>query len=357
MVPIYFIFISALIGITSSEQFNKVLPLSNIFTPAYERLTYFSKMSAITNCISYGQLYEDKTLLEGGCPPHLQFCSDLNINPFADQVYIKKIILAKSRFDLGTGYIAIDHHHQVINVAFRGSSTRWDWVHDFLITPTNYIPFSIDKYEEQVELGNIPSCDECKLHSGFSVFLRSLQESFMDTLEETYNDYPDYNLVISGHSLGAAVAILCGIEVKIRGYNPTVVTYAQPKIFNTKMSDWVDNIFDSYNLDEENRENNAVDLKSGYYRLVHVNDYITDLPPLYSHSGLQINIDKIMVPHEIEDLSYVGLDYTTPGNIQVASKTINIDDPTGVKSLLTTDLLHLYEHRHYFVQINECDYL
>ena len=357
MAPIYFILISALIGFTRSEHFNKVLPLSNIFTPAYERLTYFSKMSALTNCISYGQLYEDKTLLEGGCPPHLQFCSDLNIIPFADQEYIKKVLLPRGSSALGTGFIAIDKHHQVINVASRGSSTRWDWLHDFLVAPTNYIPFSVDKYEEQVELGNIPSCDDCKLHSGFSVFLRTLQESFMDTLEETYNEFPDYNLVISGHSLGAAVAVLCGIEVKIRGYNPTVVTYAQPKIFNSKMSDWVDNMFQSYNLDKENRENNAVNLKSGYYRLVHINDYVTDLPPLYSHSGLQININKIMAPHKIEDLSYVGLDYTNPKNVKVASKIISVEEPTGVKSLLMTDLLHLYEHRHYFVQINECDYL
>ena len=64
-----------------------------------------------------------------------------------------------------------------------------------------------------------------------------------------------------------------------------------------------------------------------------------------------------MAPHKIEDLSYVGLDYTNPKNVKVASKIISVEEPTGVKSLLMTDLLHLYEHRHYFVQINECDYL
>lgn len=329
----------------------------NMLAPAYERLLFFSKMSALTNCISYDQLNEGKTLLEGGCPPHLLFCSDLNNNPFTDQVYIKKVILSKNKFDLGTGYIAVDHHHKVINMAFRGSSTRWDWLHDFLITPTQYIPFSFDKYEEQVELGNIPPCNNCKLHSGFSLFLSSLQESFLKTLEATYEEYPDYNFVISGHSLGAAVAILCGIEVKIRGYDPTVVTYAQPKTFNAEMSEWVNEIFDVYKLDAKNRNTKSLDLKSGYYRIVHMNDYVTDLPPQYTHCGLQIDINKILIPHDLSDLRYTGLEISKNINTPAPYKMVDFEDSTLINICLSTDLLHLYEHRHYFIQINECDYL
>lgn len=356
MVFINCIFIITLASIIIAHQEIQT-KTDSMLAPAYERLHFFSKMSALTNCITYNQLHEEKTLLEGGCPPHLLFCSDLNNNPFADQVYIKKIILSKNRFDLGTGYIAVDHHHKVINMAFRGSSTRWDWLHDFLITPTDYIPFSLDKYEEQVELGNIPPCDNCKLHSGFSLFLSSLQESFLETLEDTYKEYPNYNLVISGHSLGAAVAILCGIEVKLRGYDPTVVTYAQPKIFNFEMSEWVNNIFDIYKLDAKNRKTNSLDIKSGYYRVVHINDYVTDLPPLYSHCGLQIDINKIMIPHDLSDLSYSGMEISENTNAQLPSKIVDFKDSTLINISLSTDLLHLYEHRHYFIQINECDYL
>lgn len=356
MESIYFLFITILARIIASNKTSEAVDSKELFNPAYERLSFFSKISALTNCITYDQLQENKTFLEGGCPLHLHFCSDISYNHFADQVIIKKIILAKNKFELGTGFIAIDHHHQAIHMAFRGSSTRWDWLHDFSIAPTEYTPFSFKKYVKQVELGNIPRCDDCKLHSGFNKFLSSLQESFLTTLENTYNSYPDYNLVISGHSLGAAVAVLCGLEVKIRGYNPTVVTYAQPKIFNSKMSQWVNEMFDIFTLDASNRCHNTVDLKSGYYRLVHINDYVTDLPPLYSHSGLQININKIMLPHEIDDLSYVGLNYASKNDIQASEKIVGPESLSIDETSLATDLLHLYEHRNYFIQINECDY-
>ncbi|KAL6926421.1 hypothetical protein ACO0SA_003910 [Hanseniaspora valbyensis] len=360
----------------------KNLKKVEIQTETYDRLVYFSKMCAIANCISYNQLKENKTLAEGGCPQHLKFCSDINANKAIHDISIETVILAKSH-ELGTGYIAIDHMRQVIALVFRGSSTRWDWFHDLRLNPSKYKPFSLEIFDEKVKKGEISECVDCKLHTGFSKFLDTLHGKFMDKLDNIFQKHSDYKLVVAGHSLGAAVAVLAGIEFKLRGFEPMIITYAQPKMFNSGMIEWINELFESENLDYINKEKGFLNFTSGYYRIVHKNDFITGLPAYFRHAGLQINIEKIMLPHLIDDVEYNGLGYYYDekeksffeqkendvlleflksdefDRIVLANEEKEENNQVEFQTWerLYKDWLHLYEHRHYFVQVNECDYI
>lgn len=312
----------------------------------YERLLYFSKVSALVSCISDNSLIPNKNLKEGGCPPHLAFCSDDKINPTANETTIE-LVLTAGKGELGTGCLLVDHAREVVIVALRASTTRQDWLSDFTIYPTSWEPSSKSCYENMVESGTIKPCKDCKIHRGFYKFSETLAELFLDEIEQIFSKYPEYRLVITGHSLGAALASIAGIELKLRGYDPVVITYAKPLMFNTQMKEWVDDLFQTEEVDKNFRENGRLDFRKGYFRVVHDEDYIPMVPPNYKGAGLEIFIKKKNLPHQLLDLEYKG----TKSYYDCDSS-----DWEGMsQSLSNGDWLHRKEHCSYFIYISGCE--
>ncbi|CAR27586.1 hypothetical protein ZYGR_0N00670 [Zygosaccharomyces rouxii] len=316
----------------------------------YERLLYFSKVSALVSCISGNGLIPDKTLKEGGCPPHLAFCSDEKVNPTANATRIE-LVLTAGKGELGTGCLLVDHTRKVVIVALRASTTRQDWLSDFTIYPTSWEPSSKSCYKNLVESGTIKPCEDCKIHRGFYKFSETLAELFLDKIEHIFSKYPEYNLVITGHSLGAALASIAGIELKLRGYDPLVITYAKPLMFNTQMKEWVDELFQTEEVDKDCRKNGKLDFKKGFFRVVHDKDYIPMLPPNYKQAGLEIFIKKKDLPHERFDLEYKGTK-----SYYDSEPDYNSEEWQGIsQSFSNGDWLHRKEHCSYFIYISGCE--
>ncbi|GAV53574.1 hypothetical protein ZYGR_0AK00760 [Zygosaccharomyces rouxii] len=314
----------------------------------YERLLYFSKVSALVSCISDDSLIPDKSLKDGGCPSHLAFCSDEKVNPTANKTTVE-LVLTAGKGELGTGCLLVDHAREVVIVSLRASTTRQDWLSDFTIYPTSWEPSSKSCYENLVESGDIKPCEDCKIHRGFYKFSETLAELFLDEIEEIFSKYPKYHLVITGHSLGAALASIAGIELKLRGYDPLVITYATPLIFNTQMKEWVDDLFQTEEVDKRFRKKGRLTFKKGYIRVVHDEDYIPMVPPNYKAAGLEIFIKKKELPHQLLDLEYKGTkSYYDPDP--------DSDDWQGMsQSLSNGDWLHRKEHCSYFIYISGCE--
>ncbi|EDO18811.1 hypothetical protein Kpol_1028p87 [Vanderwaltozyma polyspora DSM 70294] len=309
----------------------------------YERLVYFSKACCMTNCISDGLLFQNKTLREGGCPQHLKFCSAEEDNPTVNNTHVE-MVLSADRGEMGTGYVIVDHPKNVIIIAFRGSSTRQDWFNDFQIFPTNYAPGSLAEYNNLVESGKIDACEDCKIHRGFYRFRETLGRQFLHKVDSIFETYPTYNIVVVGHSLGAAMASIAAIELKLRGYEPTVFTYAMPRIFNGSLKAWIDKLFHTERIHEESIKAGKLMYRGGYFRIIHNQDYIPMVPPFYDSAGLEIFIKKIELPHLIEDLEYRG-------------KSTSAFDYSGFEPNTfeyVQDWLHMYEHRAYFILIKDC---
>lgn len=315
---------------------------------SYEKMLYFSKICALTYCISTGQLEANKTFLDGGCPEELDFCSNVEENPSINRTRVELVLVAEKE-ELGTGFVAVDHEREVVMLAFRGSSTRQDWFSDFEIYPTEYRPVSEKHYDKLVESGKIEICENCMIHKGFNRFIETLSKDFLNRVERIFKRYPGYKMVVTGHSLGAALASICGIELKLRGFNPLILTYATPKMFNDEMKDWVDSLFKTKKIHDKSVKNGELDMFHGYFRVIHLQDYIPMVPPGYKAAGLEIFISKPELPHEKEDLEYRAIGSGATWNQLPTNELTRSALRNGM-----SNLFHMDEHRKYFIMINNC---
>lgn len=310
----------------------------------YERLVYFGKASLLASCIKNEGLQPGAFLNGGGCPRHIRFCYDENINPTADRTKITMVIEAKEN-QLGTGYVMVDYAKEIIIVTFRSSTTNQDWFSDFNILQVDYEPISKTQYQKLIDKGIIKECENCKIHRGFNKFTESLSEAFLDKIESILKNFPNFQIVITGHSLGGALASIAGIELRLRGFHPMVLMYATPKIFNYNMKEWVNEIFNVETIHDDIMNTGEIEFSSGFFRVVHQGDYVPTIPPFYYSAGLEIFIKKKELPHEREDLLYKGyydMDIEQMGLRERISELAN-------------KWLHTYEHRAYFNLFRGCN--
>ncbi|ORX94022.1 alpha/beta-hydrolase [Basidiobolus meristosporus CBS 931.73] len=142
------------------------------------------------------------------------------------------------------GYVGVNHKEKTIIVAFRGTSNIRNWVHDF-----DFLP--LDFAYPDAEKGTM-------VHGGFLKAFNSVSEDVIAGLKKVVDQLPinpdEYELVVTGHSLGGAVAVLGAMEIKNHLLNPKsprcitppaktinpekilVRTYGQPRVGNPKFA-------------------------------------------------------------------------------------------------------------------------
>ncbi len=170
-------------------------------------------------------------------------------------------------YDLKSGTqvgITISHKQQRICVIFRGSNELIDWINDFLICK---IRLEDNKY----------------VHYGFykSLFNYNLFNDLTDNLKMLIKEFPEYELFITGHSLGGGLATLFSYLIcdKI-DKNITLISFASPRVGN---KEWKD--------DFENKKNLR------HYRCINRRDIVTAVPYFfYYHVGncILINNESII---------------------------------------------------------------
>lgn len=192
-------------------------------------------------------------------------------------------------------------------------------------------------YKSVTKLKHVRDCEGCKVHYGFIKNLEQISDALIRPIDELFDNHPDYKLVLTGHSLGAALAILVGIEFKVKGYKPLILAYGAPRLFNTLMVKWVNEIFGIYELSKI--INSGGDINWGLIRIVHDEDFVPMLPPTFRPAGVEFFIKKKDLPHLKSDIEFRGADY-----VEITNK----------RRQKVLDLLHAYEHRTYIMGINKC---
>lgn len=91
-------------------------------------------------------------------------------------------------------------------LSFRGSRTMSNWIADI---STALIPSSL--------------CSGCEVHQGFWDDYQTVASTLKTQIDTAQKSYPGYALVVTGHSLGGALAMLCGTDLHNQGYTPTIV--------------------------------------------------------------------------------------------------------------------------------------
>lgn len=102
-----------------------------------------------------------------------------------------------------TGYVAADHTKKKIVVSMRGSSSFNNWIADLKFFQTACPQFGGAK-------------SFCNI--GFYGFWQQSKPSVMEGLEQGLAENPNYDIVVTGHSLGAAAAVYAAGELRTQ-YN------------------------------------------------------------------------------------------------------------------------------------------
>jgi hypothetical protein len=115
-----------------------------------------------------------------------------------------------------------------ISVAFRGSANITNWLEDFDF-------FGLVPYHD--------ACPTCRVHEGFYQSWFSLARPVLQAVSDLHAESPKAEILVTGHSLGAAQAVLAATELYYdKGLPVTqVYTYGQPRVGNRAFRQFYNN--------------------------------------------------------------------------------------------------------------------
>ncbi|KAK3316909.1 Alpha/Beta hydrolase protein [Apodospora peruviana] len=151
------------------------------------------------------------------------------------------------------GLIAIDPARSLIVVSFRGSSSVRNWATDITFPQ---VPCTLT-------LG-------CLVHVGFASAWEEVEDQVIAGVAAARAANPTYSLVVTGHSLGGAVATLATACLRQAGHPADLYTYGSPRVGNI--------IFAQFVTEQAGNE----------YRVTHTDDPVPKLPPItlnYAHTS------------------------------------------------------------------------
>ncbi|KAI9836215.1 MAG: hypothetical protein M1819_001552 [Sarea resinae] len=209
-----------------------------------------------------------------------------------------------------TGFIAVDPSNEVIVVAFRGSAQIKNWIMDF-----------------NLEKAFTDICFNCRAHAGFWQSWKEIRGVVFAGIKDAMDSNPGYQLVITGHSLGGAVATLAAADVRKGHTAATLYTYGAPRVGGGHLA----------RLTEQQ--------SGGSYRITHTDDMVPHLPSQvwsmtgYAHISPEYHIDQ---GDEADEIS---------------TGDITVDPLHEFSGDLHDALQHHWEaHRHYFGPTSACSH-
>lgn len=155
------------------------------------------------------------------------------------------------------GFTGYSKTLNAVIVSFRGSSNVQNWVINLSTTRSNYA-----------------GCDGCSAHSGFLTAYNAVQDTIRAEITRLTSMYRGAKIMITGHSLGGAMAILAAADIKIKFHRvDEVYTFGQPRVGNAAFANWYETQIPQT------------------YRLVHNADIVPHVPPSnfgFQHSSTQL---------------------------------------------------------------------
>ncbi|KAK9679087.1 hypothetical protein K7432_016423, partial [Basidiobolus ranarum] len=138
------------------------------------------------------------------------------------------------------GYVGVDEEEKKIVVSLRGSMNVGNWFQNLQFAPLNY------------EYPNASS--DTRVYFGFYGAYKSVKSSIREGLEKavsTLKDSSEFDVVVTGHSLGGAVAVFTALDIKRNNIKGSLAnqrlntdrlflhTFGEPRVGNENFSQLV----------------------------------------------------------------------------------------------------------------------
>lgn len=176
--------------------------------------------------------------------PHIQ---NWSCQPCALVQRLEAVKVVKDTKDNFQGLVGYSALYNSIVVAFRGSMDMMNWIDNITFL----------KKRAYVEYPNV------KVHQGFFWVYRSVATQLIPQVKMLLEAHPDASVMVTGHSLGAAVAAICTFELQfLEKINvEALYTFGEPRVGNSAFSGSLHNA--SINV----------------FRVTHFRDVVPHLPP------------------------------------------------------------------------------
>ncbi|KAJ9060181.1 hypothetical protein DSO57_1033576 [Entomophthora muscae] len=190
----------------------------------------------------------------------LTYCSDQELLQY-NGTYSKEIgpdfqitnILNHATLDT-RAILAVNPPRKEIVLAFRGTQSKLNWVSNLIISQTliSVAPFA-------------------SVHTGFKDIADAMAPEYIQALHQLLATptYSEYDVVVTGHSLGGALAQLASIhahrKLKLGWERIKIVTFGQPRVGNLDFARW----FNQQPV--------------MYTRVVNENDLVPHVPPIFTN--------------------------------------------------------------------------
>ncbi|KAM3538046.1 hypothetical protein ARSEF1564_009035 [Beauveria bassiana] len=149
---------------------------------------------------------------------------------FKETVTVKEF----TNLEFGTiaGYVATSPSKKQIVVAFKGTD------------PLSYVDVTTDLIKNMVAANDLfPKCADCSIHNGFMRAFSSVRADLEQTLkaELAKPGQESFRVVITGHSLGGAVATVAAPYLRTQGIACDLYTYGSPRVGNQEFANLITN--------------------------------------------------------------------------------------------------------------------
>lgn len=176
-----------------------------------------------------------------------------------------------------------DASNPFIIVLFRGSESPLDLpkaFKDWISTDFNAFP-PVSSNEQELNHAGV------KFHKGFWKAFDTVKKDILRGINSIKNDNPsvDYKIWVTGNSLGAGLANICGLWLDIHGCPVEgVYSFAAPKCANSEFTDL-------YEQKMEKRCHRWVNGRIDQANHIDHRDIVTQVPPSPGHSNCEISLD------------------------------------------------------------------
>lgn len=148
----------------------------------------------------------------------------------------------------GFFYTTVHHGQKLITMTWRGSEKANDFIAD-----ADRELLGFEDAMSRIYTNNASSNPRCSIPSNttdtffFGGYIKTIQrhvlQMVVESLRKARHSYPHYSIVMNGHSLGAAKAILVAAYLAKYHYRDlplaAMYTFGQPIVGSTKAGDWI----------------------------------------------------------------------------------------------------------------------